>query len=190
MSEEEAATEAARALAGRKKNHRGGRPPKLTPEHIELARKEVKTGCVRSVLAARLGMNEATLYRHLAAGRDALERKRAGARLGRADELAAVFCEVVTLGDADSKQAGINVILQAAMRGSWQAALKYLRIRWPKEFAEHHVIRNEDETDEGGNPTGRRTPFEVAVRGKVDPDALRRELEARGLPTEILTDAG
>lgn len=53
--------------AARAQGRVGGRPPKMTPEKLAVARRMLEEGTKRAVIARTIGVSLATLYAHLAA---------------------------------------------------------------------------------------------------------------------------
>ncbi len=103
--------------------NRGGRIPKLTTEVAGAIERAVRAGVPLNAAAWAAGVAPSTVFRWLARGR----RERTGQ-----------YCEfrtAVKKAEADAIAGRLQRVLDAADRGTWQAAAWWLERRHPEHFS-------------------------------------------------------
>lgn len=98
------------------------------------------------VSAEAMGISETTLYDWLAAGSGKPSKC-------RATPLHRELSEKVRIARAEAHVAAVTTIRSAISQGSWQAALAWIRLRYPEHYSERMEV-----TGAGGGPIA----FEIA----------------------------
>jgi len=125
-----------------------GRNTDLTPEIGEKIVTAVRSGAPLEVAAQAVGVRPSTFWEWMARG----EGKDPGGRQG--SPLYADFAERVRRAEAEVHILTIGTIRNAAIqRQSWEAARAWLRMRWPKHYAERTEV---------SGPEGGAVPLEIA----------------------------
>lgn len=106
-----------------------GRPTELTPEIANGIILALRTGAPIEVAAESQGVAAATFYEWVRRGE--------GTHPTRPSTPAyAEFAERVARAKAEAHLLAVGTIRGAINRGSWQAALAWLKMRYPKDYAE------------------------------------------------------
>jgi hypothetical protein len=150
---------------------RRGRTTRLTPKVADSIVTAVRSGAPLEVAAQAVGIPPGTFWEWMARGEDR-DPDRPGS------PLYADFAERVRKAEAEIHVLTIGTIRNAAVqRGSWEAARAWLRMRWPKHYAERTEV---------SGPEGKAIPLEIAgiLEGMTDDDLdrLAARLRASGAP--------
>jgi len=145
-----------------------GRRTRLTPEVADGIVLAVKSGAPLEVAAQAMGIAPSTFWEWMARGE--------GRSTRRGSPLFVEFAERVRRAEAEVHVLTVGAVRQAVQRGNWQASLAWMRLRWPKHYAERSEI---------SGPEGAAIPVEIAglLEGMSDEDlehAYRRLRAASG----------
>ena len=147
-----------------------GRGTRLTSEVAEKIVTAVRSGAPLEVAAQAVGVPPGTFWEWMARG-EGRDPEREGS------PLYADFAERVRRAEAEAHVLTVGTIRQAVNRGSWEAARAWLRMRWPKHYAERTEV---------SGPDGGAIPLEIAgvLEGLSDDDLerLARQLRAARSP--------
>jgi hypothetical protein len=137
-----------------------GRNTNLTPAVAEKIVTAVRSGAPLEVAAQAVGIPPGTFWEWMARG-ESRDPDRGNS------PVYADFAEKVRRAEAEVHILTIGTIRNAAInRGSWEAARAWLRMRWPKHYAERTEV---------SGPEGGAVPLEIAgiLEGMTDDDLDR-----------------
>lgn len=130
--------------------------PKQTPERIASIIQALETGMTRRAAAAHAGIHHATFYRWL--------------------ESDATLRDDVERAESKAESRFLLRIMEAATKGTWQAAAWWLERRHPKEYA----LKNRVEmTGADGGPVQTQQVSLDDHERRALRDAITRELQQR-----------
>lgn len=146
---------------------RTGRSTRLTPEMAEAIVTAIRSGAPLEVAAQAVGVAPSTFWEWMARGEGKVPRGR------KSTPLYAEFAERVRKAEAEVHILTIGTVRSAVLeRRNWQAALSWMKLRWPKHYAERTEL---------SGPDGRAVPLEIAgiLEGMSDTDLDRLALRLR-----------
>lgn len=145
----------------------------ITQEIVDGIVLGVRTGAPMKVAAAAQGISEATLYDWLAAG---------AGRRSKCEPLPlhSELSERVTKAKAEAHLLAVGTIRGAIAKGNWQAALAWIRMRYPAHYSERVEV---------SGPNGGPVAFEIAaaLEGLSEEElaSIEAHLAASGDPAPI-----
>ena len=142
-----------------------GRNTKLTKAIADAVVTAVKSGAPLEVAAQAVGVPPSTFWEWMARGEGRSDRP--------SSPVYADFAERIRRAEAEIHILTIGTIRTAAVqRGSWEAARAWLRMRWPKHYAERTEV---------SGPEGGAIPVEIAgiLEGMTDADLERLAAQLR-----------
>jgi hypothetical protein len=157
----------------------------LSPERREAIERDLADGLLLAVVAERAGVSERSLHRWLAEGRivrQSVEPSKTGSPEIKGTAVEPDLQERL----AAAEPALVSVVLAAAKRGSWQAALALLERTFPERWArptrarlvEEPPLRHDPRASSRGSTSSRsaasRAP--AAAGARLRPMTTRREL--------------
>jgi hypothetical protein len=146
---------------------RMGRRTRLTASLEDQIVTAVRSGAPLEVAAQAVGVPPSTFWEWMARGE--------GRGTRPATRQYADFAERVRKAEAEVHVLTVGAVRQAVTRGNWQASLAWMRLRWPKHYAERSEV---------SGPEGRAIPLEIVglLEGMSDEDldAISRRLRNPG----------
>lgn len=123
-----------------------GRESLISQQIVDGIVVRIRAGVPMRVSAEAMGISETTLYDWLAAGSGKPSKC-------RATPLHRELSEKVRIARAEAHVAAVTTIRSAISQGSWQAALAWIRLRYPEHYAERMEV---------SGPAGGPIAFEIA----------------------------
>lgn len=119
---------------------RPGRTPLLNAQLQDRIVSAVRAGSYLDDAASLAGVHRATLFRWIAAGRDAQQKLEAGETLTDKEQQVYDFCDAVETARAEAQLRNVAIIQKAANEGTWQAAAWYLERTNPRKWGRHETV--------------------------------------------------
>jgi len=113
----------------------GGRLPSITEQKLELILIGLRKGYPLPLAFSHAGIRRDRFTVWMRHAYKALERENKGIRKSKRDKELIQLLELFELNESKSEVAMVNVIVGAAQRGSWAAALSLLERRHPERWA-------------------------------------------------------